>query len=91
MGQDTKWITGAAGSLIRALYLPLKFNLPLPSEAVAARDGAPAVGVVRGAGSARYARGCVTGNTLILLQPRCSDPKVPTGDCVTRLFIETGN
>lgn len=34
MGQDTKWITGAAGSLIRAIYLVLKFNLYLPRERV---------------------------------------------------------
>lgn len=55
MGQDTKWIMGAAGSLIRAISLLLKFNPCSHREAETARDGASAallawgcVGVVLG-------------------------------------------
>lgn len=92
MGQDTKWIRGAAGSLIGAIYLLLKFNLYLHREAVTARDRVSAACFyVQSVRSARYAQDCVTGNTLILLESHCSSPKVPTGNCDIGLFIETRN
>lgn len=33
LGQDTKWITGAAGAVIKDVCLVLKFNLSLRREA----------------------------------------------------------
>lgn len=59
LGQDTKWITGAAGAVIRDVRLVLRFNLSLHREA--------------GTEPQQLVSACR--NTLALLESPCSDPQ----------------